>query len=208
MKDKTGTKLCKYCQSEIPASAKYCPNCRQKQGLKIWQIMLIIVGIFLALSLFIGGSETTGPTSEGMSEGTKQEESNKDGKFAINEKINCNDVIFMVTDVKKYKSKEYETAKKGHEYVEVFINIENQSDEIYDVSSLNWKMENSKGQILEEAIVFFNEDNDFSVGSELKKGGKTSGSIVFEQPTGDKGLELMYYDNSFDDYETFRVKIK
>lgn len=32
MNEKSETKLCKYCQTEIPAKAKICPNCRKKQG--------------------------------------------------------------------------------------------------------------------------------------------------------------------------------
>ena len=206
MKDKTGTKLCKYCKSEMPASAKVCPNCRKKQGIKIWQILLIIVAIIVAFSLFTG--EDPGPSSEGMVDGTRQEEHSEDNTFSMNEKIKYYDVTFVVTDVKKYKSKEYETAKNGYEYVEVFIDVENNSDKIYEGSSINWKMGNSKGQILEEAIVLFNGDNDLLSGSGLKKGGKASGSVVFEQPVGDKELEVLYYDNYFDEKETFKVKIK
>ena len=32
MEEKKETKVCKHCQSEIPAKAKVCPNCRKKQG--------------------------------------------------------------------------------------------------------------------------------------------------------------------------------
>lgn len=41
MNEKSETKLCKYCQTEIPAKAKICPNCKksrvgQQSGLLRW----------------------------------------------------------------------------------------------------------------------------------------------------------------------------
>ena len=202
----TGTKVCKYCQAEIPAAAKVCPNCRKKQGIKIWQIILIAIVALGVLGMLFGGE--SGPTSEGIKEEAKEEQT-VSNEFSVKEKINYNDKVFTVTEVKKYKGKEYENAKEGYEYVEVFIDIKNNSEETFSVSSLDWKMENSKGQIVDEAFVLYNSDSSFYDGIDLKKGGETSGSLVFEQPKNDKKLKLLYYENGlFDDEYTFAVKIK
>lgn len=51
-------KKCKYCQTEIDAKAKYCPNCQKKQGAPKWvSIILIILGIIIIFSTFSGGEE-------------------------------------------------------------------------------------------------------------------------------------------------------
>lgn len=56
------TKICKHCQSEIPAKAKVCPNCRKKQGgMGCLGVILLVVGILIALFAFIrmmGGSDS------------------------------------------------------------------------------------------------------------------------------------------------------
>lgn len=46
------SKICKKCKSEIDNGAKICPNCRKKQGMPIWLIViLVIVGISMISSL-------------------------------------------------------------------------------------------------------------------------------------------------------------
>lgn len=35
-------KKCKYCQTEIDVKAKVCPNCKKRQGLPVWAIVLIV----------------------------------------------------------------------------------------------------------------------------------------------------------------------
>ena len=50
MNTETNTKRCRYCQTEIPKSAKICPNCRKKQGGKLkWVILAVVItGIGIA----------------------------------------------------------------------------------------------------------------------------------------------------------------
>ena len=45
------TKICKYCQSEIPVKAKICPNCRKKQKGKGRLILLIIVVLIVIIAI-------------------------------------------------------------------------------------------------------------------------------------------------------------
>lgn len=69
-KQKT-TKACKFCKTEIHAKAKFCPNCRKKQGLKIWQIVLVS---FLALGIIgnlLGGEDSDNSDRPASSSNTK-----------------------------------------------------------------------------------------------------------------------------------------
>ncbi|HIQ91047.1 MAG TPA: Ltp family lipoprotein [Candidatus Coprosoma intestinipullorum] len=60
------TKICKNCGKEIDKSVKICPECNAKQGLKIWQIILIILGILLVIGI-ISGEENSSETSSNKS---------------------------------------------------------------------------------------------------------------------------------------------
>lgn len=50
-------KLCKYCKTEIPKDAKICPNCHKKQGVKIWQIVLVVLIVLCIIGTFSSGSD-------------------------------------------------------------------------------------------------------------------------------------------------------
>ncbi len=70
-KDKT--KICKYCKTEIPSKAKFCPNCQKKQKNNLW--WKILVGL-LSLSIFgslLGGGDNGGNTSSSVNESSKKE---------------------------------------------------------------------------------------------------------------------------------------
>lgn len=57
-KEKPTTKICKYCKTEIPYTAKVCPQCRKKQkGGKLKWIILIIVVLFILL-MFLGSGNS------------------------------------------------------------------------------------------------------------------------------------------------------
>lgn len=51
-------KKCKYCQAEIDSKAKICPNCKKKQGMPKWLIILIcFITIIIIASVSSGNSE-------------------------------------------------------------------------------------------------------------------------------------------------------
>ena len=66
----SGTKLCKYCSSEIPAGAKICPNCRKKQGKSGCLIAIIAVVVILVLVGIASGGGSDDKTSSSSSQGS------------------------------------------------------------------------------------------------------------------------------------------
>lgn len=214
------TKKCKYCKTEIPKDAKICPNCKKKQGLKVWQIVLIVFVVLAVIGAFIPkddkptsttSSQNQASTSSSQSSQSSEEESSKEEtektEFAQGETVNFKGVEYTVTNVEKTKGNEIDSAKDGYEYVIVSIKIENKSDEKIPYSSLNWKMENSNGQEEGEAITIVDSDTALDIG-ELNPGGNVEGTISFEEPEGDTGLKLNFYDNILiTDEATFSIVI-
>lgn len=53
-------KKCKHCQSEIEDKAKVCPNCRKKQGMPTWLIVILVIfGIIIISSIISGDSDSS-----------------------------------------------------------------------------------------------------------------------------------------------------
>lgn len=65
-------------------------------------------------------------------------------------------------------------------------------------------MQNSKGQITDQAFTTINTDTSLSNG-QLASGGEILGTIAFEQPVDDEELVLKYKSNMFSSKE---VKVK
>jgi len=51
-------KKCKYCQSDIDPKAKICPNCKKKQGMPKWAIILIVIVVIGVLGSALGSSDS------------------------------------------------------------------------------------------------------------------------------------------------------
>ena len=204
-----GTKLCKHCKTEIPAGAKVCPNCRKKQGMKAWQIILIVV---LAVGIIgaIAGGGSDKPTSTGTEskkEAEPKAEVEEKTEFAQGETVTYKDVEYTVTNVEKTTGIEFDTAREGYEYVIVSVKIENKSEDKIAYNPYDWKMENSNGQ--ETDTTFTTVDSDTALNSgDLNAGGVVEGTLAFEQPQGDTGLKLNYYYNAlFDENASFKIKL-
>lgn len=127
--------------------------------------------------------------------------------------------VFKVGDVISYKGKEitvksvdrnYNTGnefskpKEGKEFVRVHLFIENKSDEKMSYNAFNWEMQDSTGDI--KSQTFAVDDNNLSSG-ELAKGGKKTGTIVFEVPKDDKNLTLHHKDSFFSN-KTVEIKLQ
>ena len=61
-KEKSATKICKYCKTEISSDAKICPNCRKKQGMGIVPKVIIAIIVLGIIGSAAGGNkDTTAP---------------------------------------------------------------------------------------------------------------------------------------------------
>lgn len=58
------TKTCKQCKSEIPRSAKFCPNCRKKQKKGILSKILIAFLALMLIGIIFGSDEETDNKSQ------------------------------------------------------------------------------------------------------------------------------------------------
>lgn len=76
-KEKSETKLCKYCKTEIPYDAKVCPNCKKKQGGKgclIAILAVIVIIIIIAVASSSGSKSTTSQNSDNQASQEETEE--------------------------------------------------------------------------------------------------------------------------------------
>lgn len=80
-KEKTTTKICKHCQTEIPYGAKVCPQCRREQELigkpKRWGIIAFLIIVIIWINTLGKDEDKTEQVSKGnIEEDVKKEENN------------------------------------------------------------------------------------------------------------------------------------
>ena len=145
--EKEGTKLCKYCKSEIPAGAKICPNCRKKQGKSGCLIAVIaVVVVFIILMAIGGGSESAkkgfedglNGTSSTSSSSSAQQESSASSKSSADTKSSessepakeSSDTVIYDQNGIKITAKGLKDSLMGTDLV---LKIENTTDTNYTV---------------------------------------------------------------------------
>src|SRR5690625_3519993 len=128
-----------------------------------------------------------------VSESKKQEESEDEQptEFSIGEKVELDGQVVEVTQVEKSAGSDFDTPKDGNEFVIVHVAIENNGDKEISYNPFNFKMQNSNGQIEDQAFTTIDNDTSLSSG-DLAPGGNVSGSVAFEQPIDDPELKLIF----------------
>lgn len=78
MKEKPSTKLCKHCKTEIPYTAKVCPNCRKKQSSVLKWVGIVFVALIVISAIGGGGDkkESATQTASGSNNETNTSETN------------------------------------------------------------------------------------------------------------------------------------
>lgn len=127
-------------------------------------------------------------------------------EFAIGEAVQLKDNKLTVLGVEKSKGGQFDKPKDGKEFVIVNVQIENAGKDKISYNPFDFKMANSQGQITDGAFTTVNTKTALESG-ELAPGGKVTGTIAFEQPTGDAKLQLQY-SPSFWSNKTIKVNLQ
>lgn len=105
------TKVCKYCQTEIPKKAKICPNCKKKQKGKTGLIIAIVIVLLILIGAAGSGNKTESSSST--------VESSKEESAKIEETIEYTsvDIASLIEDIQNNPLKASDTYKD--KYIEV-----------------------------------------------------------------------------------------
>ncbi|WP_205693971.1 DUF4352 domain-containing protein [Clostridium prolinivorans] len=207
---------CKACGKEIAKGVKKCPHCGKDQRNFFMKhkiitgiLVLVVIGIIGSLGSNGGGnSSATNDTSKpATSSSAKQADTKKEEPkefYAVNEDVKLNDAVVKVTKVEKSNGSDYDKPKDGMEFIIVTVSIKNDGKNEISYNPFDFKMQNSKGQITDQAFTTVNTSTQLNSGN-LAAGGEVTGTIAFEQPKNDSALVLKYKGNMFSNKE---IKIK
>lgn len=140
---------------------------------------------------------TTGSTAATTSVALENKEVNYNPGEVIrygNEEVTITNVIkgyaltaadCNTTTVPSYKP------SNGNQYIKVTVNIKNVSSATAALSSSEFKIQNSQGQLTSTAGPTYYLKDKFQTLS-IVSGGTSTGSMVFEAPINDAGVKLVY----------------
>lgn len=196
MEEKKETKICKHCQSEIPAKAKVCPNCRKKQGgIGCLGVILLVIGILIFLFAFIsmmGGSDSKdkNPQKVGEAEsGDSTETEEPSNVFQVGDVVETDNFRITYESANEYEpDNEFLQAKDGYTYWEFKFKFENISDTDQTVSTLmDWECYADNSKVDQSWI-----EADNGLDATLSAGREAEGAVYFEVPTDAESIELEY----------------
>lgn len=166
-----------------------------------WVVLILIIAT-------VGGAGSQQAKKVGENNSSPETSSEKDNNSSpsSSEKNNTSEekTEFKVGDIIAFDGKEltvekvernydtgktFVTPKDGKEFVKVNVKIENKSDDELSYNPFDFKIEDSEGSI-ENHYFMANADDEIHSGH-LAKGGKKSGSVIFEVPAG-SNLKLHY----------------
>ena len=191
--EKKETKLCKYCQTEIPRKAKVCPNCKRRQGgIGCLGVVLLVLGVFIFIGSF-GASMSKDKNPEKVGEvGTELSET---GTQSVDNTFNVGDVVetdnFRITyeSAGEYtNSNEFLQPKDGYVYWEFKFKFENISNTDQTVSTMmDWECYADNSKADQTWIV-----DDNGLDGKLSAGREAEGAVYFEVPKDAESIELEY----------------
>lgn len=118
--------------------------------------------------------------------------------YKLNDVIELKGNVLTVTNVKKSKGTEYEKPKNGYEFLIVYIKLVNKSNDRFMYNSFDFKVQNSKGVIVDQSFRSIDNDTRLEYG-ELNPNGEVTGTLVFETPVDDSKLILEYKPSFWSD---------
>lgn len=206
--NKSNTKQCKYCKTEIPGNAKECPNCHKKQG-GIGKIILIVLVVLVVLGILsqaldssdkdepkkvdTASTASTSSVDSEQKEETPSETEEQPTSFKPGETAELNDVQVTFVSATENAGNELVTPADGKTFLIFEFEIANNSDKEVAVSSLvsftaycdDYSVD------LSLSALMANQDKQQLDGS-VAPGKKMNGIVGYEVPADWKTAEVNF----------------
>lgn len=132
-------KACKACGEQIAKSAKTCPKCGAKQGVKVLPIVIVVV-VVLIIAAAIGGT-SSGPQKVGEVDTNspapvETKDTAEESIFGVGDVVALNGVNVTLLGVTENSGANYFYPADGNVFVLFEFDIDNQSESEIAVSSL------------------------------------------------------------------------
>lgn len=207
-KEKSATKVCKHCKTEIPSGAKVCPQCRKKQGgvLK-WVIIAFVVICIIGAAA--GGKDDkptkvgdNNPSSAGNNSNESQQnsvesssEEEKETVFRKGEIAELNGVQVTLIDYKESTGSEYNKPTDGNVFLMAEFEIANNTEKELAVSSVMSFDAYADDYALNFSFSALMEKDGNQLDGTIAAGKKMKGWIGWEVPQDYQNVEIHFTDN-------------
>ena len=193
------TKKCKHCQSDIPAKAKVCPNCRKKQGgILKWVAIVVIVLIFIGA---VAGGEDDQPTkvANNNSESTAttssvsaESETTTPEAFGVGDTAEYKGVKVTLNSITESNGSQFNKPTDGNVFLLVNFTIENNTDTDLAVSSMLSFDAYQDGYSTNMSLSALIEKSGEQLDGTIAPGKKMQGTIGYEVPATYSEFEINY----------------
>lgn len=151
-----------------------------------------------ALAFSLAACSETEETAKKVSNDTKTEQAaeKKEEKkeFKVGETIQLGNHKLTISNIEKSQGGEFDKPKEGHEFIIANVTIENGGKEEISYNPFDFSLQNSEGNIVNQAFTTVNQNTQLNSG-QLAPNGKVSGSIAFEAKQGDPKLQIIFKPN-------------
>lgn len=204
------TKVCKYCQTEIPKKAKICPDCRKKQGGALkWVIIAFVVICIIGAA---AGRKEDEPTKVGDAnpdsiesnsnepsksnvEPSSTEEENKETVFRKGEIAELEGVQITLSDYKESTGGDLNKPSDGNVFLMAEFEIANNTDKELAISSALSFEAYADDYALNFSFSALMEKDGNQLDGAIAAGKKMKGWIGWEVPKDYQNVEIHFTDN-------------
>lgn len=114
----------------------------------------------------------------------------------IGEIVKLKSQSIIVNSVETSMGEGKDKPKNGNEYLILNLTLKNDGDSIINLNPYNFQVENSLGQVKDRTFTTI-DGNKALDNRKLAPGEEVTGTIVVQEPIGDKDLKLNYVPNIF-----------
>lgn len=122
------SKKCRYCQSDISAKARICPNCGKKQGGRRKWFVLALAAVIVLAAAFGGGSDSEVQTEKKTDSNTEAKKISAEKKTEDSRKTAIEEQVLLDMDGVKITAKDYTTDTLLGEGVKLLIENTSEQD--------------------------------------------------------------------------------